>query len=164
MGINEYIKIGSRIKELRQSKGLTQREMAKRLNLSYSTYSNYENNYREPKFDIIEKAADILGVTIEFLLNSDIPPELNKEYELKRGVFIDYLCSLGYAISTPIEMDDYSPAYYISHNNKCYVVSIDDMNALRNEASKYISYLMNSLLEKSWDLIEFEKATKPKKE
>ena len=48
MGINELIKIGSRIKAYRKESGMSQREMADKLGLSYSTYSNYENNYRDP--------------------------------------------------------------------------------------------------------------------
>lgn len=55
MGINQYIKIGSKIKKARISKGIRQKDMAEKLGLSISTYSNYENNYREPKLDIVER-------------------------------------------------------------------------------------------------------------
>ena len=48
MGVNEFIKIGDKIKEIRKLRGLTQRDVAKKLNIPYSTYSNYENNNREP--------------------------------------------------------------------------------------------------------------------
>ena len=63
MGINDFIKIGYKIKSLRKSLGISQKEMAKRLDIPYSTYSNYENNNREPNSDIIKKICKILNVS-----------------------------------------------------------------------------------------------------
>lgn len=77
MGINDYIQIGSKIKKLRIEKGISQRDMAKMLNLSYSTYSNYENNHREPSMKIIERAAEILGVTIPELTSTAFSEKYN---------------------------------------------------------------------------------------
>lgn len=68
MGINEYIKIGNRIKQLRIEKGYTQKEMAALSEISYSTYSNYENNNREPSMKQIEKIAKALNISTEDLL------------------------------------------------------------------------------------------------
>lgn len=72
MGINQYIKIGSKIKKARLSKGIRQKDMAEKLELSVSTYSNYENNYREPKLDIVEKICGILDITIDELVDFPI--------------------------------------------------------------------------------------------
>ncbi len=80
MGINQYIKIGTRIKEARLAKQIPQKEMAKRLSLSASTYSNYENNYREPKLDLIHRICDELDVSLDELLGtSTMNPELRDE-------------------------------------------------------------------------------------
>lgn len=68
MRINQYIQIGSKIKEARLAKGIKQNKMAELLGISVSTYSNYENNYREPKLDLIHQICDILGVQIDELL------------------------------------------------------------------------------------------------
>ena len=81
MGINEYIQIGKRIKEARISKHISQKDMANRLGLSVSTYSNYENNYREPKLEVIEKICEILSITIEKLMNT---PEYDPEKHAAR--------------------------------------------------------------------------------
>ena len=48
MGINDFIKIGNSLKEIRKNHSLTQEEMAKALNIPRSTYANYESNKREP--------------------------------------------------------------------------------------------------------------------
>lgn len=75
MGINEYIKIGKRIRELRQNKGYTQKEMALKCGIAYSTYSNYENNNREPGLAQIEKIAKALEITTDELLSN---PKIDK--------------------------------------------------------------------------------------
>ena len=71
MGINEIIKVGNNIKDLRKKKGLTQKDMASLLNIPSSTYSNYENNNREPGKKILLNISEILGVSIYDLLNSN---------------------------------------------------------------------------------------------
>jgi transcriptional regulator with XRE-family HTH domain len=68
MGVNEIMQIGSRIKETRKSKGLTQKQMSELLGIPYSTYSNYENNNREPSIELVDKIAEVLGVTRPELL------------------------------------------------------------------------------------------------
>lgn len=68
MGVNDFIKIGDRIKQLRKEKGISQRDMAKSLGINVSTYSNYENNHREPSSEIIKQVSKVLGVSVQDLL------------------------------------------------------------------------------------------------
>jgi transcriptional regulator with XRE-family HTH domain len=68
MGVNEYIQIGSKIKAIRTERGLKQRQVATDLNIPYSTYSNYENNNREPSLYIITQIAKYFDVTIDELI------------------------------------------------------------------------------------------------
>lgn len=60
MGINEFIQIGKQIKKLRIEKGYTQKEMSKITGIPYSTYSNYENNNREPNAEQLKKSPKLL--------------------------------------------------------------------------------------------------------
>lgn len=55
-------------KELRTSAGLTQVEMAEKLNISRSTIGMYEIGNREPDFETLEKIADFFNVDIDYLL------------------------------------------------------------------------------------------------
>lgn len=80
MGINEIIQIGSRIKEFRKAKGITQKEMAKRLNIPYSTYSNYENNNREPNMAQIKAIAKELEIDIFELIDMSQYETHKKEF------------------------------------------------------------------------------------
>lgn len=55
--------IGSRIKEQRKKRGLTQKELAEMLGISAHTLSKYEQNQREPKIKTIKQIANALGVS-----------------------------------------------------------------------------------------------------
>ena len=67
MRISQYLQVNERLKFFRNNKGkgITQRQMAKELGLSVSTYSNYENGYSEPPIEIIQKFCSIIGITEE---------------------------------------------------------------------------------------------------
>lgn len=71
MGVNEFIQIGTQLKKLRTEKGITQKKMAEIIGIPYSTYSNYENNNREPNAQQIKKIADALGVRATEILGYD---------------------------------------------------------------------------------------------
>lgn len=56
------------LKELRKKNGKTQEEVAKDLNLSQQTYSNYENGTRLPNIDIIIDIANYYNISIDILV------------------------------------------------------------------------------------------------
>ena len=72
MKIGEYLKIGEKIKAARLKTGISQKEMAKRLGLSNSAYSNYENSYSEPSVEIMENFCKEAGITLPELLQLDL--------------------------------------------------------------------------------------------
>ncbi len=57
--------IGERIREIRKSRGLTQKELGERLGLSYQSIAQWENDLRKPKSETILKIASALGVRYE---------------------------------------------------------------------------------------------------
>jgi transcriptional regulator with XRE-family HTH domain len=65
---------------------MTQTEIAKKLAIPRSTYSNYELGNREPDFHTTEKLAQMFGVSIDYLLGrtdeevklKEEPPDANK--------------------------------------------------------------------------------------
>ena len=68
MQLSEYLEVGKKMKTARTNAGISQRDMAGRLALSNSSYSNYENGYSEPPAEIIMKFCNALGITLEDLL------------------------------------------------------------------------------------------------
>ena len=63
--------VGIRIKNLREQKGMTQKNLADRANITVATLSRYENNQRTPMSDIIVKIARALGTSTDYLLTGD---------------------------------------------------------------------------------------------
>ncbi len=59
---------GKRLKLLREQKNLSQRDLAKILNMAPSTLAMYEVDKREPDFSTIKKLADFFNVTTDYLL------------------------------------------------------------------------------------------------
>lgn len=62
------MKIGDRIKKLREENGLMQQDVCNTLDIEQSTLANYENNHRVPKTDILIKIANYYGVSLDFLV------------------------------------------------------------------------------------------------
>lgn len=78
--------LGKRIKNLREKNSLNQIELAKLLNISNTTLSQYETGQRIPSDDIKIKIADFFNVSVDYLLgrtNQPNPkePELPAEFE-----------------------------------------------------------------------------------
>lgn len=73
MRISEYLQIGEKMKTARKSSPYSQRAMAKELDLTISTYSNYENGYSEPPMEVIEQFCNLLGITVNDLFELKLP-------------------------------------------------------------------------------------------
>lgn len=56
------------LKELRKDKGHTQETIGKLFNLSAGGYANYESGRRVMRVDMLEKLADELGTSTDYLL------------------------------------------------------------------------------------------------
>ncbi|MCI1965556.1 MAG: helix-turn-helix domain-containing protein [Oscillospiraceae bacterium] len=59
---------GYRLRELRENKDLTQTQVAKRLGLSKTTISGYENNIKTPSLDVLIKLSILYGVSSDYIL------------------------------------------------------------------------------------------------
>lgn len=59
---------GSNIKEIRKRKGLTQEEMAQKLDIAQATYSQFETNAKSPNVYLANEIAKILGVSLDYLM------------------------------------------------------------------------------------------------
>lgn len=57
-----------RIRDLREDKDITQKEMARMLNCSQQVYSNYELGQRDIPTDILIKLARVHKVSVDYIL------------------------------------------------------------------------------------------------
>ncbi|MEC1824053.1 helix-turn-helix transcriptional regulator [Bacillus paralicheniformis] len=60
--------LGDRLRELRESRKLTQDQLAEVLGISRGTYAHYEINKRKPDYDMLIKIADYYNVSTDYLL------------------------------------------------------------------------------------------------
>lgn len=63
--------LGDRLKQLRKTAGLSQTDLAHKIDVSYSQYGRYELKGVQPPADILNKLADVLNTTVDFLLNGN---------------------------------------------------------------------------------------------
>lgn len=61
-----------RLLELRKERELSQRDMARALNISQGTYNNWENSNTQPSIEQLIALARFFGVSVDYLIgNSD---------------------------------------------------------------------------------------------
>lgn len=74
---------GKRLASRRQEQGLTQHELAERIGISRGALSLYELGKRNPDFETLEKIAQILNVSTDYLLGRTDDPrpidQINEE-------------------------------------------------------------------------------------
>jgi transcriptional regulator with XRE-family HTH domain len=66
--------MGQIISTLRREKGMTQKEIADRLNITDKAVSKWERDLAYPDTQTIPKLAEILGISVEELLNAKAVP------------------------------------------------------------------------------------------
>ncbi|CAH8718315.1 helix-turn-helix domain-containing protein [Paenibacillus thiaminolyticus] len=72
------MELGSRLGQLRERSGWTQEDMAEKLGITRAALSHYEKSRRKPDFDTLIQAADLFGVSVDYLIgrlhHGDIRP------------------------------------------------------------------------------------------
>lgn len=71
MDINTQLQFAHNIKSLRLHKSMSQLEMAKKFNLSRTSYAQYESGTRVPDMATLIEMANYFGVKMDSLLNAD---------------------------------------------------------------------------------------------
>ena len=67
-----------RIRDLREDRDLTQKEMAKALSCSQQVYSNYELGQRDIPTDVLIKLSAFYKVSVDYILGISDNPKINK--------------------------------------------------------------------------------------
>lgn len=110
------------LKQLREKKGIGQKELATMLNYSTGTVSNYENGVHTPNLATLSALADYYGVTTDYLLGRTDHPNsakimeqhISKSYtvndllrflrclpESEKQIFMAFIMSIERLLSTP---------------------------------------------------------------
>lgn len=72
-----------RIKELRNERGLSLRELSEQISISYSSLGKYERGEQQPSIDTIVILANFFHVSIDYLIGNSNYRNANDEYKFK---------------------------------------------------------------------------------
>ena len=87
--MNSYV-TGSTIKQLRESRRLTQAELGKKLGVSSKTVSKWETGKGLPDISLLQPLAQALGISVIELMNGEHITNRNVSANMLRGKF--YVC------------------------------------------------------------------------
>lgn len=62
---------GTKLKEVRKAKGMTQKDLASAIGAAHNSVSNWEHDQNEPALDVLKKICVVLGVSPEELLGQE---------------------------------------------------------------------------------------------
>ena len=71
--------LGQKIKKLRTEKGLTQKDLADQLHVTFQTVSKWESGTNEPDIATLKELSRFFGCSLDYLLNDD--EEMSKDEE-----------------------------------------------------------------------------------
>ena len=89
--MNTYV-TGNTIKQLRESRGLTQAELAQTIGVSSKTVSKWETAKGLPDISLLQPLAQALGISVIELMNGEHITNQNISANLLRGKF--YVCPI----------------------------------------------------------------------
>jgi len=112
---------GERLKELRETKGMSKTDLANKISLHYSQIGRYERNEANPSADMLKKLANELDVTTDYLMNgttNDLADELINDKTL---------------------INQFKKIAQLSDENKKVVVSLIDAFIFKQETKQRLS-------------------------
>ena len=74
----EYELLGKNLATAREALDISQAEAAQRIGISQGTYSGYETGTRRIKLPMLQKIADVYGVTVDWLIGTEIPEQTQR--------------------------------------------------------------------------------------
>lgn len=150
--------VGDNIKQLRKDKNLTQKQLAKKANLSEISIRRYEKGINEPSTKILKKIADALETPLETMLAIDLNSiasnmeKISVEFQkitqehsaiLKDATgqlsFLSLCKSCGLNLkNVPNEFNEDVPNYNIKYKNEDFNISEDDFQRFFRTVCKFI--------------------------
>lgn len=132
--------IGENIQRIRKEKGLTQKQLGERLNMTQSAIGQFENDKTSPKIGTIDKIASALGVnivdimeqfTIEQYKTTSEYQQLEKTVQAQEGIIAILTDIYGKVEDKDLEGRYGSGHYYlVGESEKQFILYDSDIDAL----------------------------------
>lgn len=97
--------LGDRIRKLRENAGLTQKELAVKLDMSASAIGMYEQNRRLPKNDMLLDICNLFNVKADYLLTGDEYEAMKLKARMKKNM-MDFRYVSGDGQIRPVSEED----------------------------------------------------------
>ena len=81
----DNVKIGKFIASLRKSKGLTQKELGKKLSVTDKAISKWERGLSFPDITLLNSLAEVLGVKVTEILNGEYGNDDNTDVDVQNS-------------------------------------------------------------------------------
>lgn len=73
----------TRLKEIRESKGISQKDFAAIIGVPANTYNQWENGKRQPDPEIMIMIADYYDITLDYLMGRESPAKENPSEQIE---------------------------------------------------------------------------------
>lgn len=126
--------MGEIISSLRKEKGMTQNDLAKKMNVTDKAVSKWERNLSCPDINSLPRLSEILGTTIEELLNAEPKKERHKMDQIIDTALIGIGLAMGICILTASILRQIETADALAMSGigmSCFAVYL-----LKNKSSK----------------------------
>lgn len=91
--------LSEKLYNLRRKQGLSQEELAEKLNCSRQVISKWENGMTTPDAEMLQKYSELFGVSIDYLIKDDVEDSTSVQPTEKNGENKKLLGILGIVIS-----------------------------------------------------------------
>lgn len=122
----DNVRIGKFMCEQRKKVGLTQQQLADKLNVSFQAVSKWENGVAFPNIEILQELAYSLGVSVDEILTANITEKETLSYG-KAGVDITYSDSIKKDMSKYLSGDDVRVLNGIGAFASLYNIKFDEI-------------------------------------
>ncbi|MGN0355028.1 MAG: helix-turn-helix domain-containing protein [Muricoprocola sp.] len=147
--------VGENIRRIRKEKGLTQKQLGERLNMTQSAIGQFENDKTSPKIETVDKIASALGVnivdimeqfTIEQYKTTSEYQKLEKSVYAQEGIIAILTDIYGKVENKYIEGQYGSGDYYlVGEGEKQFILYDGDIDALYKSTKASIPALVERM-------------------
>lgn len=147
--------VGENIRRIRKEKGLTQKQLGERLNMTQSAIGQFENDKTSPKIETIDKIASALGVriidimeqfTMEQFKTTSEYQKLEKEVNAEKGIIAILIDIYGKVEDKDLEGQYGSGHYYlVGEGEKQFILYDGDIDTLYESTKASIPALVERM-------------------
>lgn len=139
--------VGSRIKEVRKYKGISQIEAAKAAGIAVNSLRLYEAGSRQPNIEQLQNIAHALGVQLMDLINTteaNIPWDISLDQKLS-------------AVGCSIDFDEEDSYLWINYPDGTLEVTEADLQEINSAADSFLRFKLDELKKRNLDKFKHKK-------